>query len=165
MSQSPNPLIDAYNRMLQRVHQRLGEPEPLLAEAIEDAIEKASELRELGREEAERIGDYLQRDLRDAAHFIHDESRELKDWLRFDVAVIERGLFDLFAEVVDQTRVEHTRLAIEAQLYGEWHSGEITGIGTLECKGCGELIHFHHTGHIPPCPQCRGSRFRRRLSE
>ncbi|MDH5595020.1 MAG: zinc ribbon-containing protein, partial [Gammaproteobacteria bacterium] len=44
---------------------------------------------------------------------------------------------------------------------GEWHTGEVVGVGTLRCKACGELLHFHATGHIPPCPKCQKTVFNR----
>ncbi|MEN8132051.1 MAG: hypothetical protein ABFS45_18110 [Pseudomonadota bacterium] len=43
----------------------------------------------------------------------------------------------------------------------EWHTGEITGIGTLECESCGKRIHFYKAGRIPPCPACHDARIHR----
>jgi NADH pyrophosphatase NudC (nudix superfamily) len=43
----------------------------------------------------------------------------------------------------------------------EYHTGEITGIGTLFCDNCGHSLHFSKTGHIPPCPHCSHTRFHR----
>ena len=48
--------------------------------------------------------------------------------------------------------------AREASFY---HTGEVTGPGTLVCAECGKELHFHKAGHIPPCPGCRGTRYRR----
>lgn len=152
-------LVEGYDRMLKRI--REAEPEQALQQRLQAAMEKASELGELTREEAEKIGDYLSRDLEAAADFISDSGKELKDWLRFDLDVVEQELGRLFAQMVDHTRLELERLERRAMQYGEWHSGEVAGIGTLECKSCGEHIHLHHTSHIPPCPKCHGSTFRR----
>ncbi|MBI3773498.1 MAG: hypothetical protein HY272_12460 [Gammaproteobacteria bacterium] len=43
----------------------------------------------------------------------------------------------------------------------EYHTGEITGPGTLICEGCGEHVQFHHPGLIPPCPKCGGRDYQR----
>lgn len=157
-------LVEGYNRMLQRLHNALEhakEGEEAIKGGIDEAMEKATELGELSREEAERVGDYLRRDLHDAADFINNSGSELRDWLRFDIDVVEQELADRFANMVDRTAMELKALEMQANFYGEWHTGEVTGIGTLQCKSCGELLHFHHTSHIPPCPKCHGSKYRR----
>lgn len=158
-------LAEGYHRMLERVRHRLDEFEhetaPKLQHAIDEARERATELGELTREEAERVGDYLRKDLEDAATFVSESGRELGNWLNFDWNLIERGLADLFARAVDRTRVELEQFSERAAALGEWHTGEVTAMGTLQCKSCGEVLHFHGPGHIPPCPKCHGTTFRR----
>ena len=154
-------LIEAYNRMLERTRGAMAETGKGLHQALDHAMEKASELGELSREEAEKIGDYIKRDLQDAAQFVSESGSELRDWLRFDLEVVENAVLDLFSNMVDHTREELHKLELRANALGEWHTGEITGIGTLQCKSCGEKLHFHHTGHIPPCPKCHGTTYRR----
>lgn len=158
-------LVDAYNRMLERLNVAMEEvgrhARPALQEQLKQAAEKASELGELGREEAEEIAAYLKRDIQDAAQWLADNGDELKDWLRFDIEQVEDRLFEAMNSVADKTRIELQALEEQAGLVGEWKTGEITGIGTLTCEGCGELLHFHTSGHIPPCPKCHGTRFKR----
>ena len=158
-------LVDAYNRMLERLHTAMEEvgqhARPAFQEQLKQAAEKASELGELGREEAEEIAGYLKRDIDDAAQWMANNGDELKDWLRFDIEQVETRLFEAMSSVADKTRLELQKLEHQADVLGEWHTGEITGIGTLVCSGCGELLHFHSSGHIPPCPKCHGSVFHR----
>jgi hypothetical protein len=154
-------LIVAYNLMLERARSVMAEAGKGVAHGIDAAMEMATELGELTREEAEQVSDYVRRDLHDAADFINESGSELGDWLRFDLEVVEQSLADMFAQMVDHTKLELDKLEQRANAIGEWHTGEIVGIGTLECKGCGEHLHFHHTGHIPPCPKCRGTKYRR----
>lgn len=154
-------LTVAYNLILERARNIMSEAGKSATHAIDAAMEKATELEELTREEAEIVSDYVRRDLQDAAEFISDSGSELRDWLRFDLDVVEQSLADMFAQMVDHTRMELDKLEQRANAIGEWHTGEIVGIGTLECKSCGEQIHFHQTGHIPPCPKCRGTTYRR----
>lgn len=162
-------MIDAYHRMLERVKHFIEEAEkgagPTVEHAIENAKETATELNELTREEADRIGDYIRRDLEEAATFVTRTGRELGAWLRFDLEAVERGLADIFSHAVDQTRVELEEFSRRADAMGEWHTGEITAMGTLQCKSCGELVHFQRIGRIPPCPKCHGTRFRRITEE
>ena len=160
-----NRLAEAYDRMLERVEKTLSEVEretgPALKHAVERAQETAVELGELTRDEAERVGYYLRRDVQDAGQFLADSGKDLGAWLRFDAELVERSLAELFMSVADRTTVELDRLALEAEAFGEWHSGEVTGPGTLICKSCGRQIEMHRTGHVPPCPRCRGTTFRR----
>ena len=154
-------LTAAYDRMLERTREGIDKAGKGLQEAVDTAMERATELGELTREEAELVSIYLMRDLEDAAEFVGKSGNELRDWLRFDLEVVEDALLQIFSQMVDHTRVALDDLERRANEVGEWHTGEITGIGTLQCKSCGELMHFHNTGHIPPCPKCHGSKFRR----
>ena len=158
-------LLHAYNRMMERVTALLDKAEeataPLLKSSIDKAKDTAVELGELTRDEAELIGAYLRRDLEDAGDYLAETGDELKHWFHFDMALIEDRLLEMFSAAADQTKLALLQLARRAQRAAEYHSGEITTVGTLRCKACGELLHFHATGHIPPCPKCHGSVFER----
>lgn len=154
-------LSEAYDLMLHRTRETMDKAEQNLGEALEMAMQKASDLGELTREEADLLGIYIMRDLEDAAKFVDKSGQELRDWLRFDVNVVENALLDIFSNMVDHTRNALDEIQERANAIGEWHTGEVTGIGTLQCKSCGEQMHFHKTGHIPPCPKCHGTKFRR----
>ena len=160
-----NRLADAYHRMLERLKLAVDRWEhgadTTLHRTLDEVQEKATELDELTREEAEKVGEYLKRDLQDAAVYLNDSGKEMRDWLRFDMQLVEDRLLDAFSSVADKTRLELLELQQRADAGGEWHSGEVCGIGTLECKSCGEQLHFHAPGHIPPCPKCHGTTFRR----
>ncbi|HEC15203.1 MAG TPA: hypothetical protein ENI99_01305 [Sedimenticola sp.] len=158
-------LVDAYETMLERVNSAVEKAEqttiPALKKNIEHAREKAVELGELTREEAEKIGGYLERDMKDAGEFLARTGEEFGNWLRFDLELIESRLLESFANVADRTRVELEALAERARKASLYHTGEVTGPGTLVCTSCGKEIHFHKTGHIPPCAGCRGTEYRR----
>jgi rubrerythrin len=167
MNNQNDKFVHAYERMLERSKSFLTKAGqgviPKLDYVIETAKEKASELGELTREEADKIADYLKRDLQDAAAFLTDENSELRDWLRLDIALVEARIIDALSLLVDHTKVDLADLAEQAQRFGEWRTGEITGPGTLVCKDCGEVLHFHKTGHIPPCPKCKATTYRRAI--
>jgi hypothetical protein len=165
MNKQNDKFIHAYEQMLNRTKTFLTEANqeltPKVEYVLDTAREKATELGELSREEAEKIAGYLRRDLHDAAKFLANENSELRDWFRFDVGLVENRILDALSLLVDQTKVDLADLAEQAQRFGEWHTGEITGPGTLVCKDCGEVLHFHKTGHIPPCPKCKATVYRR----
>ncbi len=162
-----NRLVQAYNRMIERVKIHLEELEqaekaafPRLNASIEHAAEKAVELGELTREEARLIGDYLKRDLEDAGQYLATTGRDLRAWLRFDLELLEDRLSDFFQRGVDQSRLDMLALEAPADVEPErYRSGEITGPGTLQCEECGEPAVFHAPGLIEPCPACGGRNF------
>jgi len=171
----PSPidkLTHAYNRMMERVKIRLEEVEeaekavlPKLKQSIEHAAEKAVELGELSQHEAQKIGAYLKRDLQDAGQYLAKTERELSDWLRFDINLVEDRLLELFSSAADKTSLELLDLEEELEEASSYQTGEITGPGTLQCSNCGELLAFHTTSSIPPCPQCKGTVFSRLADE
>jgi hypothetical protein len=155
----------AYERMLHNVrvflHDTTDDLEINLLDAIKSAKEQAVHLGELSKDEAELIGTYLRRDLQDAGEFIKQQRGELADWLRFDTHQIEHRIWEALSQVVDKTTIELQQLQEQAQLRSEWHTGEVTGPGALMCDACGEEIHFHKSGHIPPCPRCHATVYHR----
>jgi hypothetical protein len=165
--QEPRPENDkgvhGYNRMMERVRATIEKAEkntvPNLQHAIDAARDKAVELGELTREEADRVAEYLRRDLHDAGDFLARSGSELGDWLRFDLGQIEDRLLEMFSRAVDHSRIELMQLQHHAPAAWEYHTGEVTGIGTLVCTACAQNVHFHATSRIPPCPSCHGTVF------
>jgi len=154
-------LIEAYNNMLHRIADSLSSAGDKLKPTLDESLEEAAALNELGREEIDTISGYLRRDVEAAAQWMAEDGQELADWLRFDVEQVESRALEAFTQLADSTTLELKQLEQQANAVGEWHTGEITGIGTLVCMKCDEELHFHKTGHIPPCPKCHGSRFKR----
>ena len=159
-------LARAYDHMLEGVRDWIQELEdatvPAIEKALDNAREKTMELNELTREEADKVGEYLRRDLLHLGeHLDEKKDDDLRSWFRMDLELIETKLADLFSSVADRTTVELERLREIASLSEFWSTGEITGPGILECTACGEQLHFSKTGHIPPCPKCHATSFKR----
>lgn len=158
-------LIAAYERMHERAIALLDKTTqeilPSVVEALESAKEQAIHLGELSKDEAELIHTYVKRDLHDAGEYIKQQRGELTDWLRFDAEQLEKKIWDSLSLLVDKTTIELEQLKARAKQLSEWHTGEITGPGTLVCSACGEHLHFHKTGHIPPCPKCHTTIYKR----
>jgi ElaB/YqjD/DUF883 family membrane-anchored ribosome-binding protein len=161
-------LAAAYDKMLHEVHEAIASAKehalPGLKEYLSDAQEKLVEIGELTREEAEKVSLYIERDMKDAAHYLSETGAELSAWWRFDVEQVENRLLEMFTSVADQTKLELTRLAESANQASRYHTGEVAGPGTLVCIACGKELHFNKTGHIPPCPECKGTEFYRTSS-
>jgi rubrerythrin len=158
-------LIQAYDAMLQRVEQGLATAaagsETALAHALYAAHRTAVDLGELTREEADKVHEFVSRDLYDAGRQLATEEREVADQLRLGTLSVEREILERFARLAQAARLELRHLDKARRRLTEWHTGEVTGIGVLRCRHCGELLHFEHTGRIPPCPRCHATVYER----
>ncbi len=157
-------LVRAYEHMLERVREWAEEFEDKSVEGLEkvldEARDKVRELEELTHEEAEAVKGFVKRDLAHLAEHLKVD-QDLKTWFYMDLTLIEDELLDLFSKVADPTTVEWLRLKELAELADYYKTGEITGPGVLECVQCGERLHFTRPAHIPPCPKCHGTLFKR----
>ncbi len=104
-----NHLISAYNQMMKKMRDAVENTDPSdmsLQKALELAKHQAVHLGEVSAEEAHEIGEYIKRDINDAAEYMMETSSEFYDWLMLDIEIIERKVIDLFLSVADQTRIE-----------------------------------------------------------
>ncbi|MCB1725456.1 MAG: zinc ribbon-containing protein [Chromatiaceae bacterium] len=154
--------------MLERVHEAADNAEkktlPWLRESLAGAREKAVELGELTREEAERVSRYVERDLHEAASFIADTGQGLRDWLSFDWKLVQNRMLEMFAGMADQTSQALRGFAEQAREASLYHSGEVAAPGTLVCTECGAEITLETTGRVPECPTCGATRFQRKVT-
>jgi len=162
-------MIEAYHATLEEVKHLWHETEehavPTLKENMDKAMEKMTELGELSQEEVETIGGYLKKDLEQAADFLEKSGTTVADWLKFDLQFAEKKFAELFSETVDMTHLNLDEMTEELKESAVWHTGEITGIGILVCQSCGEKLHFKKPGHIPPCPKCSKTVFKKQYRE
>ena len=161
-----NKLVEAYNRMMSRIRELIetadAQAVPSLQKAIDNARRQAVHLGEISHDEAEAIGNYIKRDVNDAAEYLMESSHEFSEWLMLDIDIIEQKILELFLSVADKTRVELEQLSHpHCELAVEYHSGEITGPGTLVCTNCGHRLQFHTTRRILPCIECQHTVYKR----
>lgn len=161
-------LVGAYEAMLERVHEAADTAEkktvPWLREALANARERAVELEELTREEADKVSRYVERDLHEAASFIADTGQEFRDWVRFDWRLMQNRMLEMFAGMADETSQALRGFAEQARRSSLYHTGEVAAPGVLQCTECGEELHFKKTGRIPPCPKCKATSFQRKVA-
>jgi polyhydroxyalkanoate synthesis regulator phasin len=158
-------MVDAYERMLKRMHERIEQAEKETVPAVRELLDKTRdnmvELGELTREEAAKVASYVERDIKDAAGYIAETGEDLRKWWRFDLDQIERRMLEMFTAVADQTSLQLRSWAEQARRAGRYRAGEISGPGTLVCSACGAELHMHKAGRIPACPKCQGTEFTR----
>lgn len=168
-NETTDKLVQAYEQMLKQTHETIEkaqhESAPKFREMLEKARDNMVELGELTREEAQKVSEYITRDIEDAANYIAETGQDIRDWWRFDLELMEKRMMDMFKLVADQTSLQLAQWAETARQMSLYQAGEITGPGTLVCDRCGAETHFVKAGRIPPCADCGATTFRRRTDE
>lgn len=162
---SEERMVSGYNEMMEQIKKIFekadAQARPKIIQAIEAAKKHAIELNNLTKEEAHRIGEFIRRDINDAAEFLAESEDDLSNWFQFDIQLIENWLWEAFSSVADKTRLELLAISERLEHDSKYHTGEVTGPGTLKCVACGKQMSFKKTGRIPPCGGCRGTEFER----
>lgn len=160
---SDNKFIEAYNKLMENLYEIMDDTLHSVADAMELAKEKTSELGELTQEEINEVSDFLMRDIEHAATTTPAVSDDdsLNEWLKFDIELLENFALDDFFSLADKTRIELAKLDIQAKQYHPYKSGDITGPGTFVCDTCSKKIAFKSTSEIPECPECHAKTFTR----
>ncbi len=155
---------EAYESLLESAMQKAHQSGAAVHHVIDEIRDNIEDVTQSSEDEVAKLKAYVKRDLIDAAQYRDKTGKELEFWLGFDVALMKREFWELFSEAADQTTTALYELKQQAAS-AEYHSGELTGLGTLVCDQCGEKLHFHKPGHIPPCPKCKSSHFHRQNLE
>jgi len=153
-------LSQAYEVLLEGAVEKAQQGGSVIQHLLDEIREDVTALSELSLDEIALLKAYVKRDLVDAATYIDATGKELKDWLGFDLTLIENDLLSKFSQATDKTTLELLQIQQQAAL-APYNTGELTGIGTLVCGQCGTKLHFHKPGHIPPCAKCHDTHFHR----
>ena len=170
---SATHLISAYNRMMADMRAAFEQSEPdymPMQAALNQAKHLAVDSGDVTAEEAHEIGEYIKRDINDAAEFMMESSAEFYDWLQLDIEMIERKVMEMFLAVAEHTRQQLVRFrqlqtqpeTTVAEQITIYRSGEITAPGKLVCEHCGRSRPLFRSDEIKDCEQCGHDRFIRR---
>ena len=161
-------LGEAYEKLYEFVadnfHHAEQKSKPLFNKLIKEAREKTVELKQLSEHDADKVVDWVKRDMTDTANYLAETGRELKDWLGFETILVENKLLDLLEKAADQTTVKLLQINDDSLPVTTYHTGEVTGPGTLACDQCNEQLLFHRSGKIPHCPKCHATSFHRKVN-
>lgn len=162
LDEATDKLVDGYNIMLDKLSEWTEKADeaagPMIVNGLKESEEFLDGLKHWSKEEVALISRYVKRDLHDAASKMEKDNKSFLEWLEFDRHQVEEQLLSIFANMTDKTRQELEHLK---DMANEWHTDEVTSIGTLVCKNCGKEVHYHKAGRIPPCPDCGHTHFKR----
>lgn len=136
-------------------------------EKSHDAWEKAMELAreqmaaagEFSSEQGDTFKRYLRRDLEHTISDINLLGKEAKKTLH--PARLGAGALSSLAKLLHATGGALTALSKKTEAALTYKTGEITMASTLKCASCGHEIHLTKTSVVPPCPECKGTKFRK----
>jgi len=158
-----NRIIQAYEQFTEKTRSLLKDSGEKSAEALDRAMEQARESQEkagdLTREESERFKRFLQRDLEQTARDFQSAGEKASDTL--SPAAMKSSVYGLISDISGQAKGLFEKLNDWAESEVTFKTGEISGPAKLKCKSCGEQVKMTETGHIPPCPGCHQSEFKR----
>ncbi len=124
--------------------------------AAREGMEKAGEF---SREEGRELARFLRRDLKLAQEQMEKFGEATKEHLH--PKRVASGVLDLASSLLEGAGETLQEWADKAEEALSFHTGEITGPGTLTCTACGTELKMTGTKKIPPCPKCGKTDFRK----
>lgn len=130
-----------------------------LDKSMEVAREQFSAAGEFSAEQGEAFKQYLRRDLEQTEQEMRTLGKDAKE--RLHPARLGAGALSSMARLLDAAGSALQSLSRKAEDALHFKTGEITSAGTLTCTQCGQTVQLKQTAHIPPCPQCHATEFRK----
>ncbi|MGW8313243.1 MAG: zinc ribbon-containing protein [Desulfuromonadales bacterium] len=148
--------VGLYEKLASRTADLLEEGKKTFDEALKKAKEELASAGDFSREQADKVGEYVRRDLKVNAEKARDAVRKAIDPQR-----LAAGVQSAFSRILSSTAETLTELAERSEKSLEYKTGEITSSGTLTCKECDAEMHMTKSSRIPPCPKCHKTVFRK----
>lgn len=148
--------VSLYEKLASRTADLLEEGKKTFDDALKKAKEELSSAGVFSREQADRLGEYVRRDLKENAGKARDAVKKAVEPQR-----LAAGVQSAFSRILTSTAETLTELAERSERSLEYKTGEITSSGTLTCKDCDAEMHMTKTTRIPPCPKCHKTVFRK----
>ena len=165
VSNDKDKLVAAFEHMVDQVSDAIHDAEEALAPTVDEMVHNAQQLaRELfalTQEEAENLGATLKRDMHKANKTLNQQGKELKDWLSFDLTLIEDRFVDMIARAADKAWLDFRAFETEDYQASTYRSGEICNAGRFSCSHCDRSLDLTKTGQLPRCPECNHGDFYR----
>lgn len=153
--------VEQYDKLAHRFNELYQEGKTRGRDAMHEALEKAREqltdLGEFSAEHGEELKQYLSRDLDRVVAEAQHLSEETKE--RLHPSRLGAGALASLASALEWSGDALQAMGSRVHQSLIYKTGEITSGGTLTCQGCGQKVHLRETGHIPPCPKCKGTLF------
>ena len=151
-----------YQYVVSNFHKSQEKTAPLVLQLIEDVRQKVREIEKVSAADRIKLTGWLKCDHDGTFHTLSTANYEIKDWLGFKSSVVKTEVIESLQELADKAGTGLQRMKDNIHKPYDYHTGEEMGFGTLVCDVCGEKLHFHKAGKIPPCPGCHATSFHRK---
>lgn len=148
--------IGLYEKLASRTADLLEEGKKTFDEALKKAKDELAAAGDFSREQTDKLGEYVRRDLKENADKAKDAVMRAIEPQR-----LAAGVQSTFSRILTSAAETLTELAERSEKVLEYKTGEITSPGTLTCKDCDGEMHITKTTRIPPCPKCHKTFFRK----
>ena len=148
--------VGLYEKLAARTADLLEEGKKTFEDALKRAKEELAAAGEFSREQADKVGEYVRRDLKENAGKAREAVLKAVEPQR-----LAAGVQSTFSRILTSAAETLTELAERSEKSLEYKTGEITSPGTLTCKECSAEMHMTKATRIPPCPKCHKTFFRK----
>ncbi|MEO8303898.1 MAG: hypothetical protein ABI724_07245 [Betaproteobacteria bacterium] len=126
---------------------------------MDRAREQLAAAGEFTAEQGVAFKKFLERDLEQTTADMRSLGKEAEE--RLHPSRVGAGALSSLAKLLHATGSAVNSLSRKAEDALSYQTGELTTAGTLTCTACGQEVQLKATAHIPPCPKCHGTRYRK----
>ncbi|MDP3273566.1 MAG: hypothetical protein Q8Q09_00120 [Deltaproteobacteria bacterium] len=127
--------------------------------AVDASAERLEKAGDFTKEESERAKRFLKRNLEAMrADFVHARESIRRS---LDPSRISTGFDDLLSHLFGSMGELFQSWAAKSEQALMLNTGEVSGPGKLTCTDCGTELNLQRSSHIPPCPKCHKTDFRK----
>ena len=159
----PDKLVSAFRHMVEDVYQSVQKAEASVAPTIDTMVNNAKDLARdlytLTREESDMLADVLRRDFRKARQALHEQEKDIRQWINFDLDLAEDRFIDLVARSADKAWLDFRKFETEDHQASRYRSGEVCNPGNMSCETCNSRLILTEIGQISDCANCGNQTF------
>jgi len=152
-----------YDKLAAKFQELYGAGKAHGREAVDAALESAAEhlkvIGALGSAEAQELKGFLKRDFETTVAEMQRLGETAKKKLK--ASRISAGARESVAAVAHSAGEALLSLSRKTGAASTYQTGEVTSAGALTCTNCGATVELATTDHVPPCPTCGGTVFKK----
>lgn len=161
MSNNSAVFKEGYHKLLQLLEhrwQQQSEPGDL-NQFVKQGMAAYRYSSDISEQQLNEIENQLRVDLTAFIESMAPSTEDYRDSPQF--LAIQGTLWQWLWQISDNSQVEWQELAEDFQHDGVYHSGEVVGLGRLECNKCKHHLYYYHPDILPTCPECNSNQFKR----
>lgn len=162
MAKNPAVFKEGYHKLLQLLQQRWQQQEHEqgdINQFIEQGMKAYRYASDINEQQLSEIENQLRADLTAFVGSLEHSPEHYRETPEF--LAIQDTLWQWLWQISDNSQVEWQGIADDFEHDGIYHSGEVVGLGRLECYQCQHQLFYYHPDVLPTCPDCNNNKFKR----